>query len=130
MVTLLLMSKQAKTKDGRKFRRFWTRCKILVKGEEDKGKQVKTLTVKFDDSVNTKDFVRGLITCDEKDLDMPYVYQIKKNEETGKDQYPFIQIHKIQNYEERKPKSTIEFVTDEETEEIVIDGEEVEEEDE
>ncbi len=128
MVQLLLMSKQAKTKDGKKFRRFWTRVLILVKGEEAKGKQVKSLTVKFDEGVATKDFVRGLITCEEKDIDLPYVYQIKKDEETGKDRYPYIQIHKIASYEERKPKSTIEFCLEdeEETDDVNIDGEEPE----
>lgn len=131
MVQLLLMSKQAKTKDGKKFRRFWTRVLILVKGEEEKGKQVKSLTVKFDEGVATKDFVRGLITCEEKDIDLPYVYQIKKDEETGKDRYPYIQIHKVANYEERKPKSTIEFCLEdeEETDDVNIDGEELEEDD-
>ena len=131
MVQLLLMSKQAKTKDGKKFRRFWTRVLILVKGEEEKGKQVKSLTVKFDEGVATKDFVRGLITCEEKDIDLPFVYQIKKDEETGKDRYPYIQIHKVTKYEERKPKSTIEFCLEdeEETDDVNIDGEELEEDD-
>lgn len=129
MVQLLLMSKQAKTKDGKKFRRFWTRVLILVKGEEEKGKQVKSLTVKFDEGVATKDFVRGLITCEEKDIDLPFVYQIKKDEESGKDRYPYIQIHKVAKYEERKPKSTIEFCLEdeEETDDVNIDGEELEE---
>ena len=129
-VQLLLMSKQAKTKEGKKFRRFWTRVLILVKGEEEKGKQPKSLTVKFDEGVATKDFVRGIITCDEKDIDLPFVYQIKKDEETGKDRYPYIQIHKVAKYEERKPKSTIEFCLEDEdeTDDTNIDGEELEDE--
>jgi len=128
-VQLLLMSKQAKTKDGKKFRRFWTKVKILVKGEEEKGKQVKSLTVKFDEGVATKDFVRGIITCEEKDIDLPFVYQVKYDEETKKDRYPYIQVHKVEKYEERKPKSTIEFCLDdeEETEDVTIDGENLEE---
>lgn len=129
MVQLLLMSKQAKTKDGKKFRRFWTKVLILVKGEENKGKQERSLTVKFDEGVSTKEFVRGLVTCEDKDIDLPYVYQIKKDEETGKDRYPYIQIHKVAKYEERKPKSTIEFCLEDEgeTEDTQIDGEELEE---
>lgn len=128
MVQLLLMSKQAKTKDGKKFRRFWTKALILVKGEESKGKQEKSLTVKFDEGITTKDFVRGILTCEEKDIDLPFVYQIKKDE-NGKDRYPYIQVHKVAKFEERKPKSTIEFKLDdeEETEDVNIDGEDLEE---
>lgn len=123
MIKLLLMSKLVTKKDGNKFRKFFTRCKITVKGEEEKGKQLKTLNIRFDAEVKTKDFVRGYLTVEDNNIDMPYQWQIKKDEKTGKDTYPYIYIKKVENYEEAKSKSTIEFVlTDEdETEEVNID---------
>lgn len=131
-IKLLLKSKKKKSKDGKQqFRTFFTDVMILVKGEEDKGPQKKTITVKFADDVKTKDLVRGLITCDEKDIDLPFKYQILKKDD-GKDSYPIIYIRAIKNYEERKGKSTIKFITEdeEETEETVIDESELEVEDE
>lgn len=126
MVKLLLKSKKKKAKNGAQFRTFFTDVMIVVKGEEAKGKQKKTLTVKFDKSVDTSKLVRGFITCDEKDIDLPFKYQIQ--EKDGKDSYPTIYIRKYESYEEKRGKSTIEFLTDEdETEDTVIDDEEVEE---
>lgn len=128
MIKLLLKSKQKKTKDGKKkFRTYFTDVMIVVKGEESKGKQRKTITVRFDkDCPNTKNLVRGYITVDEKDVDMPYKWQIVKKDD--KDSYPSIYIRKFENYEEVKGKSTIEFLLDEdETEETVIDESAIEE---
>lgn len=126
MVKLLLKSKKKQTKDGRQFRTYFTDVMIVVKGEESKGKQRKTLTVKFDkDCPNTSKLVRGYLTIDEKDIDLPFKYQIV--EKDGKPSYPSIFIRKFENYEEVKGKSTIEFLTEEdETEETVIDDEAVE----
>lgn len=121
-VKLLLKSKQKQTKDGRKFRAFFTTAMIVVKGEEEKGKQRKTLNVKFDKSVETKNYVRGIIVCDEKDIDIPFKYQIiQKN---GKDSYPSVYVRKVKSYEEVKAKSTATFLLEEdETEETTIDEE-------
>lgn len=125
-VKLLLKSKKKQTKEGRQFRTYFTDVMILVKGEESKGKQRKTLTVKFDkDCPNVSKLVRGYLTVDEKDIDMPFKYQIVKKD--GKDSYPSIYIRNFENYEEKKGSSTIEFITEEETEETVIDEDEVEE---
>lgn len=127
-IKLLLKSKKKQTKDGKKkFRTYFTDVMIVVKGEESKGKQRKTLTVKFDkDCPNTSQLVRGFLTVDEKDIDMPFKYQIQKID--GKDSYPTIFIHKFDSYEEKKGASTIEFLTDEdETEDTVIDEEDIEE---
>lgn len=128
MIQLLLKSKKKKTKDGKKtFRTYFTDVMIVVKGEEQKGKQRKTLTVKFDkDCPNTSKLVRGILTINEADIDMPFKYQIVQKD--GKDSYPSIFIRKFENYEEKKGKSTIEFLTDEdETEDTIIDEEDVEE---
>ena len=90
-IKLLLKSKKKTTSDGKKqFRTYFTSVLILVKGEEEKGKQRKTLTVRFDESVNTKDLVRGIVTVDEKDIDLPFKYQVQHKD--GKDTYPYIYI--------------------------------------
>lgn len=126
MLKLLLKSKQKKAPNGATFRTFFTDVMIVVKGEESKGKQRKTLTVKFDKSIKTDDYIRGLIEVEEKDIDMPYKYEVKTKDD-GKLKYPTIYIKKVASYEERKVKSTIDFITEEsETEETVIDDEEIE----
>ena len=57
---------------------------------------------------------------DEKDIDLPFKYQII--EKDGKPSYPVIFIRKYESYEEKKGNSTIEFITDEEeTKDTVID---------
>ena len=127
MVQLLLMSKQKKTKDGKKkFRTFFTRIMILVKGEEEKGKQLKTITVKFAEGVDTKDLNRGLLSCSEENIDLPYQWQVRKDDK-GEDSYPYIYVKKIDAFEPKQPKSTIEFLFDEEeTEPLSVDEEEIE----
>lgn len=127
MVKLLLKSKKKQTKDGRQFRTYFTDVMIVVKGEESKGKQRKTLTVKFDkECQGVSKLVRGYLTVNEADIDMPFKYQIVQKD--GKDSYPSIYIRKFESYEEKKGASTIEFLTDEdETEDTVIDEEAVEE---
>jgi len=127
MVKLLLKSKKKKTKDGRQFRTYFTDVMIVVKGEESKGKQRKTLTVKFDkECQGVSKLVRGYLTVKEADIDMPFKYQIVQKD--GKDSYPCIFIRKFESYEEKKGASTIQFLTEEdETEETVIDDEAVEE---
>ena len=127
-VTLLLKSKKKQSKDGKqKFRTFFTDVMIVVKGEEEKGKQRKSLTVKFDKKVDTDKLTRGLLTVDVKDIDMPFKYQIIQKD--GKESYPSIYIRNYDNFEERRGESTIDFLTEEDdTEETVIDDEEHEEE--
>lgn len=126
-VKLLLKSKKKKAKNGAQFRTYFTDVMILVKGKESKGKQRKTLTVKFDKNVNVSNLIRGYLTVDEKDIDLPFKYQIQKRED-GTDSYPIIFIRKYNNYEEKRGSSTIEFLTEEnETEDVSIDDEEVEE---
>ena len=123
MLELLLKSKKKTNQNGAEFRTYFTDVMILVKGEEDKGKQKKTLTVKFDKSVDTSNIIRGIVKVEEKDIDLPFKYQVK--EKDGKESYPTIYIRKIASYEERKGASTIEFLLEEnDTEETVIDDNE------
>lgn len=119
MIKLLLKSKKKKASNGANFRTYFTDVMIVVKGEEDKGPQRKTITVKFAEGVKTSDLVRGYLTCDEKDVDLPFKYQVL--EKDGKPSYPIIYIRKYENYEEKKGQSTIKFITEEETEDTVID---------
>ena len=126
MMKLLLKSKKKKSSNGAQFRTFFTDVMIVVKGEEEKGKQRKSITVRFDKSVDTSKLVRGFLTVEEKDIDLPFKYQII--EKDGKPSYPSIFIRKYESYEEKKGNSTITFLTEEdETEDTVIDDEEAEE---
>lgn len=126
MIKFLLMSKNQETANGRKFKKFFTSMNIVVKGEEEKGKQEKTLTVKFDKEIDVSSFRRGIITANEKDVELPYKFEIREVEDkkTGekKLKYPHIYVKAIISYEERLPKSTGEFnLKDEaETEETEI----------
>lgn len=116
MKQLLLMSKQQKTKDGkRKFRKFFTRVMILVKGEEAKGKQKKSLTVRFADGIKTDDYIRGILTVEDSDIEMPYQWAITKKDD-GTDRYPSIYVKKVKKFEPRLSDSTIEFCLEDEKE--------------
>ena len=129
MIKLLLKSKKKKASNGAQFRTFFTDVMIVVKGEENKGRQRKSVTVRFDKSVDTSKLVRGYLTVNEKDVDLPFKYQII--EKDGKESYPSIFIRKYESYEEKKGASTIEFITEEdETEDTVIDDDDAIEEDE
>ena len=123
MKQLLLMSKQQKTKDGKKkFRKFFTRVMIQVKGEEAKGKQKKSLTVRFAEGIDTKDYIRGLLSVEDKDIEIPYQWAITKTDD-GKDRYPSIYVKKVAKFEPRLSESTVEFCLEDEkdTEDVDID---------
>lgn len=111
MVKLLLVSKIKETKDGRKFRKFFSPVKILVKGEEDKGLQDKTITVKFGEGINTSNFIRGILTVKEENIEIPYKWEVKpskKNPEKLK--YPEIWIkHSIESFEPRVTNNSVQF---------------------
>ena len=128
MITkLLLMSKQQTRADGKsKYRKFFTYMDIEVKGEEEQGTQLKSITIKFDSTVDTKSFIRGILTVDEKDIEIPYKYEVKEEVQkdgTVKKKYPYIYVKKVINYEDRKPKSTGTFnlMDEAETEETEIE---------
>lgn len=109
---ILLKSKLQKGKDGKSFRTFYTTMNIVVKGEEEKGKQKKSLTVKFRKEVNTYNLKRGIITGE---FDAPFRYEV--TEQNGKKIYPVVWVRKIDSYEEKVAQhSQDDFVTEEETE--------------
>ena len=116
------MSKVQKTKDGRTFRKFFTSMNIIVQGEEEKGEQEKTLSVRFDKNINTNAFNRGILTCKDEDIELLFKWAIRKvtDKKTGqeKDSYPYVYIKAYETYEPRKPKSTGKFnLKDEDTNE-------------
>lgn len=113
----VLKSKQTK------FASFFTPVKIVVKGEEEKGEQDKTLTVRFSESATKKlpvGFKGGIIECKGENVNAPYVYEIKtvKDEKTGEDKpdYPFVYIKDIETVTDLPVtvKNTCTFVVDEE----------------
>lgn len=111
--------------DGKKkFRTFYTKMNLLVKGEEEKGKQPKSVTVKFTSDVDSKNISRGLLTCAVKDVGFPRVYEIKREEQedgTMKDVYPVVWIRGYKSFEEKEYDVENPFITDEEeTEETEI----------
>lgn len=128
MKQLLLMSKIQKTKDGKKkFRKFFTRVMIQVKGEEDKGKQKKSLTVRFAEGIETKDYIRGILSVEDNDIEIPYQWAITKTDD-GKDRYPSIYVKKVAKFEPRLSETTVEFCLEDEKEtedvDIELDNEE------
>ena len=108
----------------RKFTAYYTKMKIIVKGEESKGKQEKYLTVKFRKEVNTQGIKRGYLIINNPDnLNAPFIYSIEKDEETGKDVYPCVWVRGFDEYvEELRKHDQSDFVTDEEdTKEVKIE---------
>lgn len=96
--TIALYSAKKTTKDGkRNWIEFYTKMSILVKGEEEKGFQEKSITIKFAKDINTKDFKRGYVYVDVANLIAPSIYQIKVDAD-GKKDYPFIYIKKIEKF--------------------------------
>ena len=125
---LRIYSAQKTTTDNngkkRKFTAYYTKMKIIVKGEESKGKQEKYLTLKFRKEVNTQGIKRGyLIINNLNDLNAPFIYSIEKDEETGKDVYPCVWVRGFDEYvEELRKHDQSDFITDEEdTKETKID---------
>ena len=121
MTKLFIYStKKETTQNGKKrsFIAFYTKMDILVKGEESKGLQTKSITCKFTKDVDTSKIKRGIIEVKDENINSPYVYEIKKDDE-GKDIYPCVWIKKIENYTYKpfKPKDSGKFHLEEEDDE-------------
>lgn len=129
MLNLKILSKKFEVeKDGKKrtFLRYFTPVKIVVKGEEDKGLQRKTVTVKFTQDVRIPEPKNFMLTVDidKKQISIPTVYEIKKNDK-GEDEYPTVWIRGYEAYKElhRKPKeenTAFGVVFESDTEEVEI----------
>lgn len=127
LIKIAITKKNRKSKDGKKkWTEFRTPLMLLVKGEEEKGKQEKWLTVVFAEEINTKDLSRGLLTVKVSDVSFPKVYEITKTED-GKDKYPRVYINAYSEFrpvelEVENPFVTDKFETNEqETEEVEVE---------
>lgn len=121
LVTLLIKSRVAKSKDGKKkFRSFYTPMKLIVVGEEEKGKQTKHVTVKFTSDVDSKNITHGKLTCIVKDVGFPRRWEVTTNE-NGEKEYPVVWIRGYKSFEEIEYDVENPFITEEvETEETEI----------
>lgn len=117
-----------KSKDGKKkWVEFRTPMMLVVKGEDEKGKQKKWVTVKFDESINTKELSRGVLTVRVADISFPKTYTITEDED-GKKKYPVVWINAFKEFREVEREIDNPFLTDEpDTEEVNIETEEVKE---
>lgn len=76
------------------FPSYYTYVSIIVKGEEDKGPQERSLKVRFSKNAEKKlpdDFRGGIISAKGESVFAPYVYEVKKTKD-GKDDYPHVTI--------------------------------------
>lgn len=104
MIKLKCIAKKVDLGNGRKFTAYYSPMKLIVKGEEDKGKQVKGITVRFSKECDTKGFTGGFLYVEDDQIYAPFRYEIKQTP-TGK-QYPFIYIKKISKFENFKIEKT------------------------
>ena len=135
LVSLKILSKKIETEvNGKKrtFNRYFSPVKIVVKGEEEKGRQRKSITVKFTQDVTLPKGYRFFILTvdtDKDQLSAPHIYEVKEDE-TGKLVYPTIWIRGYEEVKPLTPKSKpitedVEFETEEvETEEHEIENDE------
>lgn len=103
------------------FPSYFTPVMIIVKGEEDKGEQSKGLKVVFSKEADKKlpvDFRGGILELKGEDVNYPFIYEIKKNED-GEDDYPFVYIKNFESITPLKPReNTCRFIgVEEDTEE-------------
>ena len=101
---------------GRKFSTYFTKCVIPVKkGEKNYVDEEKFITVKFRQSVtNVSIKNKAVITVNEKDINMPYYYEVKVGTD-GKKEYPCIWIrNNVISCVEIYPKPSVQFVATEE----------------
>ena len=127
LIKIMITKRNRKSKDGKKkWTEFRSPLMLIVKGEEEKGKQKKWLTVRFGDDVDTKNLSRGYLTVFVRDVSFPKVFEITKDE-TGKDKYPVVWVNSYQEFRPVEVEVENPFVTDEkETEETEITDDEFE----
>ena len=100
---------------------YYTKMMIRVKGEEDQGKQLKSVTLKFVTDVDSSNITNGILTCYLKDVSYPSLYEITFDEEKEKNVYPTVWIRGFKDFKEIEIDVENPFVTDEpETEETEI----------
>lgn len=117
LIKIQISRMNRKSKDGkRKWIEFRTKMNLVVKGEEEKGKQDKWVTVQFDESINTKELSRGVLTVKVADISFPRVYEIKDvtDETTGeiKKKYPVVWVNAFKEFHAVEREIENPFVTD------------------
>lgn len=137
MLTIKILSKQITVKQGNKkrtFPRYFTYMMLPVKGEEQKGKQRKSVVVKFTQAVKFDErFALVTVDVSKGDISAPRIYEVKENAETGKPEYPTVWIRAVRSVTKIEPKmneSDLDFCLDGESdndESIEITEEETEE---
>ena len=105
---------------------FYTKMNLIKVGEEEKGKQICSVTVKFTSDVDSRNVTNGMLTAYVKDVGFPHKYEIKKDvpqeDGTVKNEYPTVWIRGFKSFEEIERDVENPFVTDEtETEESEIE---------
>ena len=130
LVTIRVFRGKTRTYGKKKIPSFYTPMKILIAGEEEKGKQVKNVTLKFVSDIDTKNITSGRLTCVVKDVGFPRKWEIvDKLDEDGnpvvdengvvKKDYPCVWIRAYKSFEEIERDVENPFVDEEpETEEV------------
>ena len=104
---------------------YYTKMNLVKKGEEEKGKQLCNVTVKFTSDVDSKNITSGLLTAVVKEVGFPRVWEVTEEQQDDgsmKKVYPTVWIRGFKSFEEVERDIENPFVTDEEeTEEVEIE---------
>lgn len=107
MLTLKVLSKKITIKKGnskKTFNRYFTYMMLPVKGEESKGKQRKSVTVKFTQAVKYDErFALVTVDVSKGQISAPKIYEIKQLED-GTKEYPTVWIRGFENVQKIEPK--------------------------
>ena len=125
LIKIMITKRNQKSADGKKkFVIFRTKMNLIVKGEEEKGKQPKWVTVKFPSDVDTKELTRGLLTVKVADISFPRIFEVVEKED-GSKEYPVVWVREYKEFHESVREIENPFITDEsDTEETDIETEE------
>ena len=103
LIKIFVVSAKGKSKD-KTFFNYRTRMNLTVKGEEDKGLQVKSVDLKFRQTAEIKgiklgkDYIRGYLYCKPENVDAPHIYEVKEDAVDGslKKKYPAVWISAVE----------------------------------
>lgn len=96
--SFIIYKKHMKSPDGSKeWDSFYTYKNILVKGEENRGKQEKSLSVIFD-GIDTKNLSSGFLVVRREDLIQPKIWEIVDGP-NGQKWYPKIKVKEIYSFD-------------------------------
>ena len=117
LIKIMITKRNRKSEDGKKkWVEFKTPMNLIVKGEEEKGKQKRWVIVRFDENIDTKHLSRGLLTVKVADISFPKIYEITTDEKTGKPKYPRVYVNAYKEFREVELEVENPFVTEEDEE--------------